>query len=220
MKVLDIKLMKYIDMLIERYPSLLMCKEDIIDAYCLLEECYLSDHKLLLAGNGGSATDADHIVSELMKRFEIKRSIDDDLAKRLKSIDLELGKILKDKLEGCLPAISLTEHFSLNSAFMNEVDPELIFAQQLNGLGNKGDVFLAISTSGNSENIIYAAVLAKAKGLKVIGLTGKNHSKLSEIADVTIKVPEDRTYLIQELHLPVYHTLCLMLENRFFNKIN
>lgn len=211
------KIMRHIDSLIERYPSLLVCKEDIINAYFLLEKCYLDSHKLLAAGNGGSAADAEHIVSELMKSFVNKRPISDELVNSLKSINLELGETLSKKLEGCLPAISLTEHFSLNSAYMNEVDPELIFAQQLNGFGNKGDVFLAISTSGESENIVYAAILAKAKGLKIIALTGKNESKLSKLADVAIKVPETCTYMIQELHLPIYHTICLMLETKFFN---
>lgn len=217
MNNLDSKLMKHIDLLIERYPSLSICKEDIINAYLLLEECYANNHKVLVAGNGGSASDATHIVSELMKSFEIKRPVNKDLQNKLINIDSKLGETLSKELEECLPAISLTEHSSLNTAFENEVNSELIFAQQLNGYGEKGDVLFAISTSGISENIIYAAVLAKAKGIKVIGLTGKKDSKLSELADVTIKVPEERTCFVQELHLPIYHTLCMMLEERFFN---
>lgn len=216
MSNLEQDLVNYVDILIERYPSLVVCKEDIINSYLLLEECYKNSHKLLLAGNGGSASDCEHIVAELMKNFEIKRPIDKKIIDELKSINNEYSKTLIDKLEGCLPVISLINHDSLNTALINETDSELIFAQQLNAYGNPNDVFLAISTSGNSRNIIYAALLAKAKGLKVIGLTGKNESELSKIADVTIKVPEDRTYMIQELHLPIYHTLCLMLECKFF----
>lgn len=217
MNNLDSKLIKHVDSLIERYSSLLNCKEDIINAYLLLEECFSNSHKLLVAGNGGSAADAEHIVSELMKSFEKKRPINNELKKQLIIEDKIFGEKLSNELENCLPAISLTEHPALNTAFANEVNADLIFAQQLNGYGNKGDVFLAISTSGISENIMYAAVLAKAKGLKVIVLTGNKETKLSELANVIIKAPETRTCFVQELHLPIYHTLCLMLEDKFFN---
>jgi D-sedoheptulose 7-phosphate isomerase len=208
--------MMHVDLLIERYPQLKVCKEDIINAYDLLEEAYAAGRKLLVAGNGGSASDSEHIVGELMKEFKLKRKIYSAQAGRLKRINEEMGKILAENLQGALPAISLVGEPSLTTAFMNDSVPVLIFAQQVNGLGKSGDVFFGISTSGNSQNVLYAAVTAKSKGLKVIGLTGEKENKLMEYADVCIRVPETETYKIQELHLPVYHCLCLMLEERFF----
>lgn len=205
-----------LQILIERYPKLSVCKEDIKKAYELLETAYQNGKKLLVCGNGGSASDSEHIVGELMKEFKLKRKVYGRQAVALKEIDPELGQVLADNLQGALPAISLTGHSSLQTAFMNDVMPELVFAQQVNGYGNVGDVFLGISTSGNSKNVLYAAVNAKAKGLKVIGLTGSKENKLMKYADVCIRVPETETYKIQELHLPVYHCLCLMLEQKFF----
>lgn len=204
------------NVLIERYPQLAVCKEDIRNAYEILETAYSNGRKLLVCGNGGSASDSEHIVGELMKEFKLKRKVYADQAAALKEIDPELGQVLADNLQGALPAISLTGHSSLQTAFMNDAVPELVFAQQVNGYGRSGDVFLGISTSGNSKNVLYAAVNAKAKGLKVIGLTGSKENKLMKYADVCIRVPETETYKIQELHLPVYHCLCLLLENRFF----
>ena len=205
-----------LNILIERYPKLVVCKEDIKKAYELLEAAYSNGRKLLVCGNGGSASDSEHIVGELMKEFKLKRKVYSDHAAALKAIDPELGQTLADNLQGALPAISLTGHSSLQTAFMNDAVPELVFAQQVNGYGKPGDVFLGISTSGNSKNVLYAAVNAKAKGLKVIGLTGAKENKLMMFADVCIRVPETETYKIQEYHLPVYHCLCLMLEERFF----
>lgn len=210
------KLQKHIDSLIERYPALEVCETEIIAAYEILEETYNNGRKLLVAGNGGSASDSEHIVGELMKEFKLKRKVYAPQIDRLMKIDIEMGAILADHLQGALCAISLVGEPSLNTAFMNDAVPVLIFAQQVNGLGCTGDVFLGISTSGNSKNILYAAVTAKSKGLKVIGLTGKNENRLMEFADVCIRVPEIETYKIQELHLPVYHCLCLMLEEKFF----
>lgn len=206
----------HIDTLTERYPKLAVCREDIKKAYELLEEAYKKGRKLLVCGNGGSASDSEHIVGELMKEFKLKRKVYSDHAKALRAIDPELGQVLADNLQGALPAISLTGHSSLQTAFMNDAIPELVFAQQVNGYGKSGDVFLGISTSGNSKNVLYAAVNAKAKGLKIIGLTGSKENKLMKYADVCIRVPETETYKIQELHLPVYHCLCLMLEEVFF----
>ena len=203
-------------LLIKRYPKLEICKEDIRTAYELLETAYSNGRKLLVCGNGGSASDSEHIVGELMKEFKLKRKVYTDQAVALKEIDAELGQILADNLQGALPAISLTGHSALTTAFMNDANADLVFAQQVNGYGKPGDVFLGISTSGNSKNVLYAAVNAKAKGLKVIGLTGSKENKLMKYADVCIRVPETETYKIQELHLPVYHCLCLMLEDRFF----
>ena len=207
---------EHLNRLIDRYPKLIVCREDIWRAYELLEEAYSSDRKLLVSGNGGSASDSEHIVGELMKEFKLKRKVYGQQAAALKEIDAELGQTLADNLQGALPAISLTGHSALQTAFMNDAEPELVFAQQVNGYGKPGDVYLGISTSGNSKNVVYAAITAKAKGLKVIGLTGSRESKLSKLADVCIRVPETETYKIQELHLPVYHCLCLMLEERFF----
>lgn len=214
---MDGKLKKHIDSLIERYPSLACCEKDIIAAYDVLEEAYAAGRKLLVAGNGGSAADSEHIVGELMKEFKLKRKIYSAQAERLRKIDSEMGEVLAEHLQGSLPAISLVGEPSLTTAFMNDAVPVLIFAQQINGLGRAGDVFLGISTSGNSRNILYAAVAAKSKGVKVIGLTGKKESRLMDFSDVCIRVPESETYRIQELHLPVYHCLCLMLEERFFD---
>ncbi len=204
--------------LMERYPQLLVCKEDIRKAYELLETAYQKGRKLLVCGNGGSASDSEHIVGELMKEFKLKRKVYIEHAAALKAIDPELGLVLAEHLQGALPAISLTGHSSLQTAFMNDAVPELVFAQQVNGFGKPGDVFLGISTSGNSKNVLYAAVNAKAKGLKVIGLTGAKENKLMKYSDVCIRVPETETYKIQELHLPVYHCLCLMLEEKFFGE--
>lgn len=209
---------EHLQILIERYPKLAICKEDIKKAYELLEEAYRNGRKLLVCGNGGSASDSEHIVGELMKEFKLKRKVYGSQATALKEIDPELGQVLADNLQGALPAISLTGHSSLQTAFMNDVVPELVFAQQVNGYGKAGDVFLGISTSGNSKNVLYAAVNAKAKGLKVIGLTGGQENKLMQYADVCIRVPETETYKIQEMHLPVYHCLCLMLEEKFFGE--
>lgn len=210
------RIVQHISHLIDRYPKLIVCREDIVRAYKLLETAYISGRKLLVSGNGGSASDSEHIVGELMKEFKMKRKVYSQQADALKQIDPELGQTLADNLQGALPAISLTGHSSLTTAFMNDAMPELVFAQQVNGYGKPGDVYLGISTSGNSKNVLYAAVNAKAKGLKVIGLTGEKESKLMKYADVCIRVPETETYKIQELHLPVYHCLCLMLEDKFF----
>ena len=208
----------HVNHLIDRYPKLIVCREDIMKAYDLLEEAYSNGRKLLVCGNGGSASDSEHIVGELMKEFKLKRKVYSDHAAVLKEIDPELGQTLAEHLQGALPAISLTGHSSLQTAYMNDAVPELVFAQQVNGYGKPGDVFLGISTSGNSKNVLYAAVNAKAKGLKVIGLTGAKENKLMKYADVCVRVPETETYKIQELHLPVYHCLCLMLEDHFFGE--
>ena len=210
------KLIKHIDTLINRYPNLIVCKDSVIKAYEILEESYSKGGKLLVCGNGGSASDSEHIVGELMKEFKLKRKVYAAQAEIMKTIDLELGTTLAEHLQGALPAITLTAHSSLITAFMNDSEPVLVFAQQVNGYGNPEDVFMGISTSGNSANVLYAAITAKARGLKVIGLTGAKENRLMKFADVCICVPETQTYKIQELHVPVYHCLCLMLEDKFF----
>ena len=209
----------HIDNLIKRYPALAVCRDDIQAAYDILKEAYSKGRKLLVCGNGGSASDCEHIVGELMKEFKLKREIYKDQADAMKRIDPKLGTILSKHLQGALPAITLTGHSSLTTAFMNDSNPELIFAQQVNGYGKPKDVLLGISTSGNSRNILFAAVAAKAKGLKVLGLTGQKACQLAELADVCIQVPATETYKIQELHLPVYHCLCMMLEEYFFSPV-
>ena len=216
MRVLEKRLQKHINLLIERYPILVSIKRDIVDAYIILEECYENEGKLLVAGNGGSAADSEHIAGELMKRFKIQRPVTEQYAKRLIEIDPERGPGLAKNLERSLMAIPLVAHEALTTAYINDVDGLGIFAQQLMGFGRKGDVFLGISTSGNSKNIMNATVVARASGIKIIGLTGANGGELAKVSDVTIKVPETETYMIQELHLPVYHCLCLMLEDKFF----
>lgn len=201
-----------IEELIERYPKLAGEKENIIKALEVMMECYQNKGKLLVAGNGGSAADAEHIVGELMKGFVEPRKLPKDFVGKLMAVDSEMGKELGDKLQGALPAIALVGHVALSTAYLNDVDPLLGFAQQLNGYGNEEDVFLAISTSGNSKNILYACVVARAKGMKIVALTGGTGGKLKDIADVTIVAPETETYKIQEYHLPIYHWLCLALE--------
>lgn len=202
--------------LVMRYPVLGIVRDDVNKAYSLLEACYENGGKLLIAGNGGSAADAEHIVGELMKGFVKRRPLPKELKRALIDTDPIRGSELSEKLQQGLPAIALTNHAALSSAFANDVDGMLSYAQQVNGYGKEGDVFLGISTSGNSENVMYAAVTAKAKGMKVIGLTGRDGGNLAKLADVAIVVPEQETYKIQELHLPIYHALCLMLEDHFY----
>lgn len=199
-----------------RYSQLIVCKEDIAKAFAILSKTYHNHGKLLICGNGGSAADAEHIVGELMKGFKSPRQLDETSQQKLKDTDESLGGLLAENLQGALPAIALNGHPALFTAYMNDCEPLMCFAQQVNGYGCEGDVLLGISTSGNSNNVIYATVTAKAKGMKVLGLTGAKDSKMSELADVCIRVPETETYKVQELHLPVYHCLCLMLEEEFF----
>ena len=211
MRELEERLYKHINTLIERYPKLEGARQSIIDAYLIMEECYENGGKLLIAGNGGSAADSEHIAGELMKRFKIQRPVCDEYAQRLMEIDSERGTELAKNLECSLMAIPLVAHEALSTAYINDVDGYGVFAQQLFGFGRKGDVFLGISTSGNSKNIMNATVVARASGIKVIGLTGANGGELAMVADAAVKVPETETYMIQELHLPIYHCWCLML---------
>ena len=213
---MECKIEKHIETLVSRFPELVTTQETIKESYKLLEECYANRGKLLIAGNGGSAADAEHIVGELMKGFALKRPVAPQLSSAMCAVDPEMGEVLSRNLQGALPAIALDGHLSLITAYMNDCEPQLCFAQQVNGYGRPGDVLLCLSTSGNSKNVLYAAVVAKAKGMKVIGLTGQKDSKLSALADACIQVPQEETYRAQELHLPIYHCLCLMLEERFF----
>lgn len=208
--------MEQLDVLIERYPVLAGIRGQVLEAYEVMRECYEGGGKLLVAGNGGSSSDSEHIVGELMKGFIKRRPVTEEFAKALEAADPERGPELAAKLQGGLPAIALTGHAALSTAYLNDVDGDLIFAQQLYGYGKPGDVFLGISTSGNSKNVVYAMAVAKAKGLKTIALTGRDGGIMGRTADVAVIVPETETYRIQELHLPVYHALCLMLEEHFF----
>ena len=201
--------------LLAKYPALEVCKEEILKTFEISKQTYLSGGKILVCGNGGSASDSEHIVGELMKNFKKCRKANKEILDRLE--DCEESAKLKEVLEGNLPAISLTSHIALTTAYSNDKEPSAVFAQQLSGLGQEGDTFIAISTSGNSLNCVYACLVAKAKGLKTIALTGAKDSRLSTLSDVCVKVPETETYKIQEYHLPVYHALCAMLEEEFFD---
>ena len=205
--------MEIIDELYARYPQLRGCADEIAAAFDLLLACYRNGGKVMTCGNGGSAADAEHIVGELMKKFRQSRAIDAEVAAKL-------PKELAAKLEGALPAVSLVSMSGILTAFANDVAWETAFAQQVYGLGQRGDVLIALSTGGNSANCVNAALVARAKGLTVIALTGANGGRLAELADAAIKVPETETYKVQELHLPVYHALCAALEAELFREKN
>ena len=207
---------RYIGQLIERYPSLEVCQKDIEEATTLLIHTIENNGKILLCGNGGSAADAEHIVGELGKSFITPRPLSAYLQQEIKDIDPIHGEHIANNLQMGIKAISLNGHPSLTSAFMNDVDPLLTFAQQTLVYGDEGDILWGISTSGNAQNILYATTVAKAKGIKVLGLTGEIGGKLANIADVCIRAPQGETYKVQELHLPIYHTLCILLEEYFF----
>ena len=201
-----------------RYPILLSTSDAIDKAYSIILKTYSSGGKLLVAGNGGSAADSEHIVGELMKSFLFHRRIDTTVESNLRTMFGEKGKEIAEKLEGALPTISLTTMPALNTAFANDVDASVVFAQMLYGYGAENDAFLGISTSGNSSNIIQALMVAKAKGIKTIGLSGSTGGVMKQLCDVCICVPEDETFKIQELHLPIYHCLCSMLEAQIFEE--
>jgi D-sedoheptulose 7-phosphate isomerase len=201
--------------LIVRYPALKGVEKDIEQTFCVLKDCYAQGGRVYLCGNGGSTADCEHIVGELMKCFKKMRPVADEFAAALKAQG-ELGEELAHDLEGGLPAISLCGHSPLTFAYLNDKNPMLTFAQQLSVMGNNGDVLIALSTSGNSKNCVYAAMVAKAKGMPVFFLGGGTGGKLLSLADVSIVAPESETYKVQECHLPIYHCLCAMLEEEFF----
>lgn len=204
------------DNLFRRYPSLEVCKDSINQAFNILKDTAVNLNTLYLAGNGGSAADSEHIAGELMKSFMAKRPIDGNLAQKLKDMYGEEGESLSLDLEGGFRAVPLPSLVSLSTAIINDVNSDIMFAQMLNSIGVKGDLFWGISTSGNSRNIVKAAMLAKAKGIKVMALVGEKECKLDKLCDVIIHVPETETYKVQELHLPIYHALCAMLESEFY----
>lgn len=200
--------MDHLARLIERYQVLATMEDEIKQAFEIIKDSYEEGGKLLVCGNGGSAADSDHIVGELMKGFYKQRKL-------LAEEKIRFGE-QGDKLQGALPAIALTQHSALSTAFLNDVDPEMVFAQQVYGYGRAGDVFWGLSTSGNSVNVISAAKVAATKGMKVIAMTGEDGGRLKECSDVCLNVPAQMTADVQELHLPVYHALCAMLEEHFF----
>ena len=200
----------------ERYEVLNSAKSDIENAKDIMIKSFESGGKLLLCGNGGSCADCEHIVGELMKGFMSKRQLSEEQKQSMINNADFINRDWLCQLQGALPAISLTAATALNTAFCNDVNPELLYAQQLMGLAKGEDVLFCISTSGNSKNVCAAATVGKALGVKVIGLTGKTGGRLKEIADICICVPETETYKVQELHLPVYHYLCAEIEKHFF----
>ena len=202
--------------LLRKYPALEICKADIEKAFLLIKDTYQKGGKLLVCGNGGSAADSEHIVGELMKGFMLDRKISESTRVRIKEVSETNGDYISDNLQGALPAISLVSHSALISAFSNDIAPDMIFAQQVFGYGKPGDSFLGLSTSGNSKNVIYAAETARALGMHTIAFTGKSGGSLKQICDCTILAPSKSTPAIQEYHLPIYHTLCMMLEYEFF----
>ena len=208
------KSINIIDELIERYPVLVKNKKSIITAVETIITAYENDKKILVCGNGGSAADSLHIVGELMKAFVAKRKISDDW--KTKFANVEHAEYIIDNLQMPLTAISLVSEVGLTTAYANDVAPDMNFAQQVFGQGREGDVLIAISTSGNSSNVIYAAEVAKAMGITVVSLTGNTGGNLKDISDVLINVPEEETFKIQELHLPVYHAMCLAVEKYYF----
>ena len=209
--------MDYLQQLTERYPKLEPLKADIVAAFNTICGSFSRGGKLLIAGNGGSAADAEHIAGELMKSFVKKRNLPDSFIREIQKVDTEIAQHLIPRLQPGLPVIALTGHISLNTAVINDIDGSIAFAQQVYGYGKEGDVFMGISTSGNAKNVLYAAAAAKAKKMNVVALSGGTGGELARFADVCIAVPETETYKIQELHLPIYHCLCLMLEDHFFN---
>ncbi len=205
-----------VENLVQRYPSLETCIESVRKAGEAMVECYQKDCKLLICGNGGSASDSDHIVGELMKSFSKKRPVTNEFTKQLQESSIERGTLLASKLERGLTAISLNAHGGLISAISNDIGGDFIFAQQVLGYGRKNDILLAISTSGNSVNILDACITAKALGMKVIGLLGETGGKIKSFCDVAICVPATNTAEVQEYHLPIYHALCIMVEESIF----
>ncbi len=205
-----------LDQLITKHPELSGLRDTINEASGSIIRCYTAGGKLLICGNGGSSSDSDHIAGELMKSFEKKRPLEISFKKRLSDISLSRGLFLAEKLEHGLPAISLSAHTSLTTAISNDISSDLVFAQQIIGYGMENDVLLAISTSGNSVNVVDACITAKAMNITVIGISGKTGGAMKEFCDILINVPEEMTAAVQELQLPVYHTICRIVEDHFY----
>ena len=203
--------------LFERYPELLACEADIDRALALMIETYENGGKILVCGNGGSCSDAQHIVGELMKGFLLKRPMSAAQKKAFEdALGAEEADAFASRLQRGLPAIALDGQSALMTAYLNDADPDYVYAQEVFGYGKKEDLLIGISTSGNSKNVVLAMKAAKALGIRGIALTGAKESKLSALATATVRVPSTETFKIQELHLPVYHYLCAEMEDAFF----
>lgn len=205
-----------ISRLFERYPDIRSCENDTDAAFQLLNDTFASGGKLLVCGNGGSAADSEHIVGELMKGFMLRREVPATDRSAFTGLFGEVGDYLASHLQRALPAIALVSHSALSTAFINDVAPDMVFAQQVYGYGKPGDAVLGLSTSGNSKNVLHALQVAKARGLRTIGMTGESGGLMREVCNVTIRVPYRSTPEIQERHLPIYHALCIALEDVFF----
>jgi D-sedoheptulose 7-phosphate isomerase len=209
--------MDYLQQLVSRYPQLIGIQDNVVKAYQLIVSVFEAKGTLLVAGNGGSAADAEHIVGELMKGFVKKRPVPAAFVAKIQEIDRDAAHYIGNNIQQGLPSIALSAHTALNTACINDIDGKIIYAQQVYGYGRAGDLFLGISTSGNAQNVLYALITAKAKNMNTIVLTGGSGGAAAAYADISIIVPETETYKIQELHLPIYHALCLMVEEHFFS---
>ena len=210
-----------IEELIKRYPALEICRGTLFEAVEAICNGFRNGGKLITCGNGGSAADAMHIVGEMMKGFLLPRKIEEfnpEFVKRAQELYPADVEYFKANLQSALPALSLVSETALNTAFANDVTTDLVFAQQIFGLGRRGDVLLAISTSGNSDNVLFAVEVAKIMGIKVVAMTGRRGGRLRHQSDIAICVPADSAYTIQEFHLPIYHMICLAAENEFFGE--
>lgn len=212
----DITAERHIKELVSRYPVLESVSENLDKVYVALKTCFVNDKTLFCAGNGGSAADSEHIVGEMMKGFLLPRPLNEITRSAIRQRTGD--DTLAGKLQMGLRCISLISHPSLNTAFMNDVDPMMIFAQQLFVLGRSGDAVIGITTSGNAENICNMFKIARARSITTILLTGDRSGLCEPFADLSIHVPASETYKVQELHLPVYHCLCAMLEENFYGK--
>lgn len=213
---MKISVEKELIILFGNYPELTGCRDCILAAFNVMRECYQSGGLIMTCGNGGSASDASHIVGELMKSFKCKRPLSEEQRNRLMSLFPQEGTMLAENLQQAVPALALTDQVTLNTAYLNDVSSDMIFAQQVFGYGKKGDVLIGISTSGNSHDVVNACKVAKTFGIHTIALTGEKGGLLADICEVTITVPALETYRVQEYHLPIYHTLCAMLECEFW----
>lgn len=208
--------MSMLEDLVNKYPELRVCLHDIVSSYELIKKAYEEGHKVLICGNGGSAADSEHIVGELMKGFQVDRPLPLPLKQKILQLYPDIGEYMVQNLQAALPAISLTSQTALITAIMNDLSPEMVYAQQVVGYGQSGDVIIGISTSGNSLNVMNAFRVARALGVRTIALTGESGGKLKSVSDISICVPFRGVVEIQERHLPIIHTLCLMLERYFF----
>lgn len=209
---------RFIEELVERHPNLASLAPALEESSRMICEAFSGNGRLYVCGNGGSAADSDHIVGELMKGFVLKREVKASFREEMIRRYGSEGETMSNRMQEGLPAVSLTGHPALATAFSNDVSPEMVFAQQLYALGRPGDVLLGISTSGNSLNVVNCFKVARAIGLRTIALTGRGGGKSAAFADCLLNVPAEITFLVQELHLPVYHTLCLVIEDYFYGE--